>query len=87
MRAYFSKFFTLPLTSEQRLEKTNSKHGGDENRYTARRDIAEYNSRPSESSGRNGRAEESKMNVMDKLLAIEAKLDELIQWMNDKKSN
>ena len=27
MRAYFSKFFTLPLTSEQRLEKTNSKHG------------------------------------------------------------
>ena len=87
MRAYFSKFFTLPLTSEQGLEKTNSKHGGDENRYTARRDIAEYNSRPPESSGRNGRAEESKMTVMDKLSAIEAKLDELIHWMNERKSN
>ena len=87
MRAYFSKFFTLPLTSEQGLEKTNSKHEGDENRYTARRDIAEYNSRPPESSGRKGRAEESKMTVMDKLSAIEAKLDELIHWMNERKSN
>ena len=87
MRAYFNKFFTPSLISEQGLEKTNSKHGGDENRYTAWRDLAEYNIRPSGSSERNGRAEESGMNVMDKLLAIEAKLDELIHWMNERKSN
>ena len=87
MRAYFNKFFTPSLNSEQGLEKTNSKHGGDENRYTAWRDLAEYNIRPSGSSERNGRAEESKMNVMDKLSAIEAKLDKLIHWMNDRKSN
>ena len=87
MRAYFNKFFTPSLNSEQGLEKTNSKHGGDENRYTAWRDLAEYNIRPSGSSERNGRAEESKINVMDKLSAIEAKLDKLIHWMNDRKSN
>ena len=87
MRAYFKKFFTPSLNSEQGLEKTNSKHGEDENRYTAWRDLAEYNIRPSGSSERNGRAEESKMNVMDKLSAIEAKLDKLIHWMNDRKSN
>ena len=29
MGAYFSKFFPPSLTSEQRLEITNSKHGGD----------------------------------------------------------
>ena len=87
MRAYFSKFFTPSLGSEQRLEITNSKHGGNENKYTAWRDLAEYNIRPPESSRRNGRAEESKMNVVNKLSAIEAKLDELIHWMNERKSN
>ena len=87
MRAYFNKFFTPSLNSEQGLEKTNSKHGGDENKYTAWRDLVEYNIRPSGSSERNGRAEESKINVMDKLSAIEAKLDKLIHWMNDRKSN
>ena len=87
MRAYFNKFFTPSLNSEQRLEKTDSKHGGDENRYTAWKDLAEYNIRPSGSSEKNGRAEESKMIVMDKLSAIEAKLDELIHWMNERKSN
>ena len=87
MRAYFSKFFTPSLNSEQRLEITNSKHGGEENKYTAWRDLAEYNIRPSGSSERNDRAEESGMNVMDKLSAIEAKLDELIHWMNERKSN
>ena len=87
MRAYSSKFFTPSLSSEQRLEKTNAKHEEDENKYTAWRDLAEYNIRPSESSERNGRAEESKMNVMNKLSAIEAKMDELIHWMNVRKSN
>ena len=87
MRAYFSKFFTPSLGSEQRLEITNSKHGGDENKYTAWKDLAEYNIGLSESSERNGRADESGMNVMDKLSAIEAKLDELIHWMNERKSN
>ena len=87
MRDYFSKFFIPSLPSEQRREITNSKHGGDENRYIAWRDLAEYNIRLSGSSERNGRAEESKMNVMDKLSAIEANLDELIHWMNDRKSN
>ena len=87
MRTYFSKFFTPSLGSEQRLGKTNSKNGGDEKKYTAWRDLAEYNIRSSGSSEINGRAEESKMNVMDKLSAIEAKLDELIHWMNERKSN
>ena len=40
MRAYFNKFFTPSLNSEQGLEKTNSKHGGDENRYTAWKNLA-----------------------------------------------
>ena len=87
MRAYFRKFFTPSLPSEQRREITNSKHGGDENMYTAWRDLAEYNIRPSGSSEKNGRAEESIMNVMDKLSAKEAKLDELIHWTNERKSN
>ena len=43
--------------------------------------------RPSESSGRNGRAKESGMNELNKLSAIEAKLDALIHWMNKRKSN
>ena len=87
MRAYFSKFFIQSLPSEQRREIINPKHEGDENRYIAWRDFAEYNIRSSGSSERNGRAEESKMNVMDKLSVIEAKLDELIHWMNKGKSN
>ena len=87
MGAYFSKFFPPSLTSEQRLEITNSKHGGDENMYTAWKDLAEYNIRPFESSGRNGKAEESGMNELNKLSAIEAKLDALIHWRNKRKSN
>ena len=87
MGAYFSKFFPPSLTSEQRREIINSKTGEDENMYTARKDLAEYNIRPSESSGRNGRAEESRMNELNKLSAIEAKLDALIHLMNERKSN
>ena len=87
MRAYFRKLFIPSLPSEQRREIINSKHEGDENRCIAWRDLAEYNIRSSGSSERNGRAEESKMNVMDKLSVIEAKLDELIHWMNKGKSN
>ena len=87
MGAYFSKFFSPSLTSEQRREITNSKQGEDENMYTARKDPAEYNIRPSESLGRNGKAEESGMNELNKLSAIEAKLDASIHWMNERKSN
>ena len=87
MRAYFSKFFIPSLLSKQRREITNSKHEGDENRYIAWRDLAGYNIRSSGSLERNGRTEESKMNVMDKLSVIEAKLDELILWINKGKSN
>ena len=86
MRAYFSKFFIQSLESKQRLE-FNSKHKGEENKYTAWRNFAEYNIRSSGSSERNDRAEKSKMDVMDKLSAIEAKLDELIYFMNDRKSS
>ena len=82
MRAYFNKFFIPSLQSKQRREILNSKHGGDEDRHIAWRDFAEYNIRSSGSSERNGRAEENKLNLMDKLLAIEAKLDELISLMN-----
>ena len=87
MGAYFSKFFPPSLTSEQRREITMSKQGEDENIYTARKDLAEYNIRPSESLWRNDRAEESRMNELNKLSAIEAKLDALIHWMNERKSN
>ena len=47
MKAYFSKFFIPSLPSEQRGEIINSKHEGDENRYIAWRDLAEYNIRSS----------------------------------------
>ena len=87
MRAYFSKFFIPSLQSEQRREITNSKHGGDENMYTAWRDLAENNIGLSESSKKNGRDEKDSMSVRDRLSAIEAKLDELIHWMNERKSN
>ena len=87
MGAYFSKFFPSSLTYEQRLEITNSKHGGNENMYIAWKDLAEYNISPSESSGRNDRTEESRMNELNRLSAIEAKLDALIHWMNKRKSN
>ena len=87
MGAYFSKFFPPSLTSEQSWEITNSKHGGDKNMYIAWKNLAEYNIGPSESSRRNGRAEESRMNELNKFSAIEAKLDALIHWMNKRKSN
>ena len=82
MRACFNKFFIPSLQSKQRKEILNSKHGGDEDRHIAWRDFAEYNIRSSGSSERDGIAEGDKMNVMDKLSAIEAKLDELIYLMN-----
>ena len=87
MGAYFSRFFPPSLPCEQRREITNSKHGGDENIYTAWKDLAEYNIRPSESSGRNSRAKESGMNELNKLSTIEAKMDALIYWMNKRKSS
>ena len=82
MRVYFNKFFISSLQSKQRREIINSKHEGDEDRHITWRDFAEYNMRSSGSSERNCRAEENKINVMDKLSAIEAKLDELIILMN-----
>ena len=83
MRAYFNKFFILSLQSKRRRGSPNSKHGGDDqDRHIAWRDVAEYNIRSSGSSERDVRAEGDKMNVMDKLSAIEAKLDELIYLMN-----
>ena len=87
MGAYFSKFLPPFLTSEQRLEITKVKHGGEKNMYTAWKDLSIYNISPFESSGRNGRAEESRMNELNRLTAIEAKLDTLIHWMNERKSN
>ena len=85
MRAYFNKFCIPSLQSKQRREIINSKHEGDEDRHIAWRDFAEYNIRSSGSSERDGRAEGNKMNMMDKLSAIEAKLDELIYLMNTRK--
>ena len=85
MRAYFNKFFIPSLQSKQGKEISGSNHEGDEDRHIAWRDFAEYNIRSSESSERNGRAEENKLNLMGKLSAIEAKLDELISLMNIRK--
>ena len=85
MGAYFSRFFPPSLPSEQRKEITNSKHGGDENMYIAWKDLAEYNIRPPESSRRNSRAKESDMIELNRLSAIEAKLDALIHLVNKRK--
>ena len=85
MKAYFNKFFIPSLHSKQGKEIINSNHEGDEERHIAWRDVAEYNIRSSGSSNKNGRAEENKLNWMDKLSAIEAKLDELISLMNTRK--
>ena len=82
MSAYFNRFFIPSLQSKQRREFINSKHGGNEDRDIAWGEFAGYHIRSSGSSERNGRAEGDKMNVMDKLSAIEAKLDELIKLMN-----
>ena len=82
MRAYFDKFFIPSLQSKQRGKGIDSKQEGDEDRQIVWRDFAEYNIRSSGSSERDGRAEGDKMNVMNKLSAIEAKLDELIYLIN-----
>ena len=82
MRAYFNRFLIPSLQSKQTREFINSKHGGNEDRHIAWREFAGYHIRSSGSSERNGRAEGDKLNVMDKLSAIEAKLDELIKLMN-----
>ena len=82
MRAYFNKFYIPFLQSKQRKDILDFKHGGDEDRHLAWRDFAEYNIRSSGSSERDGRAEGDKKIVMEKLSAIEAKLDELIYLMN-----
>ena len=87
MGVYFSKFFSSFRISEQGREITRSEPGEDENMYTARKDLVEYNIRLSGSSGRNDRAKEIRMNELNKLSAIEAKLDTLIHWMNERKSN
>ena len=87
MRAYFNKFLIPSLQSKQGKEIINSNNEGDEDRHIAWRDFAEYNIRSSGSSIRHGRAEGNKMNVMEKLSTIEAKLDELIHLMNDMRSN
>ena len=87
MKAYFNKFLISSLQSKQGKEIINSNHEGEEDRHIAWRDFAEYNKRSSGSSIRNGRTEVNKMNVMEKLSTIEAKLDELINLMNDMRSN
>ena len=87
MRAYFNKFLFPLLQSKQGKEIINSNHEGDEGRHIAWRDFAEYNIRSFGSSERNDKAEGDKINVKDKLSAIEAKLDELIHLMNDMRSN
>ena len=87
MRAYFNKFLISSLQSKQGKEIINSNHEGEEDRHIVWRDFAEYIIRSSGSSIRNGRAEVNKMNVMEKLSTIEAKLDELIHLMNDMRYN
>ena len=87
MRAYCNKFFNPSLPSKQGREITHSEHGGEENMCTAWRNLAKYDIGLSESSRRNDRTEKSRMSVMNKLSAIEDKLDKLIHLMNERKSN
>ena len=77
--AYFSRFFPPSLPSERRGEIITFKIGRDEGMYTSWEDLARCNMRPySESSGRSSRAKGSGMIELNKLSAIEAKLDALI---------
>ena len=86
MEAYFSRFFPPSLSSERRGEITTFKLGEDEGVYTAWEDPARCNMKPSsKSSGRSSRAKGSGMIVLNKLSAIEAKLDALIHWVNKRK--
>ena len=56
--------------------------------YTAWEDPARCNMKPSsESSGRSSKAKGSGMIELNKLSAIEAKLDALIHWVDKRKSN
>ena len=88
MEAYFSRFFPPSLPSERRGEITTFKLGGDEGMYTAWEDPARCNMKPSsESSRRSSRAKGSGMIELNKLSAIEAKLDALIHLVNKRKSS
>ena len=88
MKAYFSRFLPLFLISKQRMEIPTFKLGGDEGMYTARDELARCDMRPSsESSKRSSRARGSGMIQLNKLSAIEAKLDALIHWVNKRKSS
>ena len=88
IKAYFSRFLPPFLLSKQRVEITTFKLGGDEGMYTAGEELARCNMRPySESSERSSSAKGSGMMELNKLLAIEAKLDALIHWVNKRKSS
>ena len=88
IEAYFSRFFPPSHPSERRGEITTFKLEGDEGMYTTWEDPAKCNMKPSsESSRRNNRAKGSGMIELNKLSAIEAKLDVLIHLENKRKSS
>ena len=67
------------------MEISTFKIGEDENMYAAWKNFAEDHIRPPESSRRSSRAKESDMIELNRLSAIEAKLDTLIQLVNKRK--
>ena len=88
MEAYFSRFFPPSLPSERRGEIITFKLEGDEEMYTAWEDLARCNMKTSsESLRRSSRVKGSGMIELNKLSAIEAKLDALIHWVNKRKSS
>ena len=88
MKAYFSRFLPPFLISKQRMEIPTFKLGGEEGMYTAGDELARCDMRPSsEFSERSSRARGSGMIQLNKLSAIEAKLDALIHWVNKRKSS
>ena len=88
MEAYVSRFFPPSLPSERRGEIITFKLGGDEEMYTAWEDPTRCNMKTSsESLRRRSRAKRSGMIELNKLSAIEAKLDALIHWVNKRKSS
>ena len=88
MKAYFSRFLPPFLLSKQRMEITTFKLREDEGMYTAGDEPARCNMRPSsEYSKRSSIAKESGMIELNRLSAIEAKLDALIHWVNKRKSS
>ena len=88
MEAYIGRFIPPSLTSKRRKEIRVFNQGEDESLYTEEarnliEDLAICNMKnPSESSGSNNRAKGSMIIELNKMTAMEAKLDAIMHQMD-----